>query len=235
MVKYLLNNIVNRYNNNTSDETQHAAGMAMAVPFLISSLLVPLFGLFIDKLGKRGYIMIISGFMGIITYVFFILFNPILPLVTLGNIKHNLIGFTYSLFVSVFWPSISLIVPQDYIGIALGFTTSLQNFGLVFFPMIIAYIYTTSHSYDITLLFFIFILIVATVLAVCVHFEDCGNANVLNSMLTSHQDEFREDKISAKNSFSKKILSGIEEEEERLKDSIKEDEIRLPLNLKNLF
>jgi len=86
MVICLLNNIVNRYNNNTSDETQHAAGMAMAVPFLISSILVPLFGLFIDKLGKRGYIMIISGLLGVITYVFFILFNPILPLVTLGKI-----------------------------------------------------------------------------------------------------------------------------------------------------
>jgi len=135
----------------------------------------------------------------------------------------------------VFWPSISLIVPQDYIGIALGFTTSLQNFGLVFFPMIIAYIYTTSHSYDITLLFFIFLLIIATVLAVCIHFEDLGHANVLNSVLTSHQDEYREEKVSAKNSFSKKILSGIEEEEGRLIDSIKEDEIRLPLNLKNLF
>lgn len=235
MVRCLLSNIVNRYNNNTSDETQHAAGMAMAVPFLIASILVPLFGLFIDKLGKRAYIMIISGLLGIITYVFFILFNPILPLVTLGNIKNNLIGFTYSLFVSVFWPSISLIVPQDYIGIALGFTTSLQNFGLVFFPMIIAYIYTTSHSYDITLLFFIFLLIIATVLAVCIHYEDLGHANVLNSVLTCHQDDYREEKVSAKNSFSKKIMSGIEDEEGRLIDSMKEEEIRLPMNLKNLF
>ncbi len=178
--------------------------------------------------------MIISGFMGVLTYVFFIIVNPILPLVTLGKIKYNLIGFTYSLFVSVFWPSISLIVPQDYIGIALGFTTSLQNFGLVFFPMIIAYIYTTTQSYDITLLFFIFLLIIATVLAVCVHFEDCQNGNVLNSVLKGNE-EVLDENTTGKNSFSRKILGGIEEEEERLKDSLKEDEIRLPLNLKNLF
>ena len=101
--------------------------------------------------------------------------------------------------------------------------------------MIIAYIYTTSHSYDITLLFFIFLLIIATVLAVCIHYEDLGHANVLNSVLTCHQDDYREEKVSAKNSFSKKILSGIEDEEGRLIDSMKEEEIRLPMNLKNLF
>jgi hypothetical protein len=63
--------------------------MAMALPFLISSLIVPFLGFLIDKIGKRGYLMMISSFLGILTYISFIVFNPIFPLITLGKIKNN--------------------------------------------------------------------------------------------------------------------------------------------------
>jgi hypothetical protein len=132
------------------------------------------------------------------------------------------------------WPSISLIVPQDYIGIALGFCTSLQNFGLVFFPMIIAYIYTTSQSYDITLLFFIFLSIISTVIAIMIYIEDQKNNSVLN-MVQSGVEEVKEDKNVGKNYLSNKKMFAEVEEEERLKGNMTDDEIRLPLNLKNLF
>ena len=81
--------IVARYNNNPSDEAQHNAGMAMALPFLVSALFVPFLGLLVDRIGKRGHFMIISAVLGIITYVLFIFLNPILPLVTLGKNKYN--------------------------------------------------------------------------------------------------------------------------------------------------
>jgi MFS-type transporter involved in bile tolerance (Atg22 family) len=59
--------------------------MAMALPFLVSSLLIPFIGLTVDKIGKRGYLLIFSAFTGIITYALFILVNPIFPLIMLGN------------------------------------------------------------------------------------------------------------------------------------------------------
>jgi MFS-type transporter involved in bile tolerance (Atg22 family) len=89
MVNFIILNIVARYNNIASDEAQHHAGMAMALPFLISALIVPFLGLLVDKFGKRGYLMMISGFMSILTYILFILVNPVLPLITLGKITHN--------------------------------------------------------------------------------------------------------------------------------------------------
>lgn len=127
-----------------------------------------------------------------------------------------------------------MIVPQDYIGIALGFTISIQNFGLVFFPMIVAYILTTTTSYELTLLFFIFLLIICTVLSVLIHFEDQKNNCFLNSIPIG-PEEVQEENNVGKNYMSKKILGPIEEEEERLKGNLSEEEIRLPLNLKNLF
>lgn len=89
MVYFFNLNIVARYNDNESDEAHHHAGMAMALPFLISTFVVPFLGLLIDRIGKRGYLMLISSILGVLTYVLFILINPILPLITLGKIKYN--------------------------------------------------------------------------------------------------------------------------------------------------
>ena len=208
--------------------------MAMALPFLISALLVPFLGFLVDRIGKRGHLMIISAVIGVITYILFIFVNPIVPLITLGKRIFNLIGFTYSLFVSVVWPSISLIVPEDYIGIALGFTMSLQNFGLVFFPMIIAHIYSSTKSYDVTLLFFLFLMIVSCVLAVFIYVEDSITSNVLR-MIQSGEVDTNLETVVKKNAAAKLNKGEIEEEEECLRGNINEDEIALPLRIKNLF
>jgi MFS-type transporter involved in bile tolerance (Atg22 family) len=82
-------------------------GLAMALPFLISSLLIPFVGLIVDKKGKRVTALIIASFIGIITYVMFITLDPIFPLISLG--------LAYSIFCSVIWPSFSMIIPKDLI------------------------------------------------------------------------------------------------------------------------
>jgi hypothetical protein len=79
----------------------------MALPFLISSCLIPLIGLFIDKKGKRVKALILSAFIGILTYIMFITLDPIFPLITLG--------FAFSIFCAVIWPSFSMIIPKDFI------------------------------------------------------------------------------------------------------------------------
>jgi MFS family permease len=208
--------------------------MAMALPFLISAFVVPFLGFLVDRIGKRGHLMIISAVIGVITYILFIFANPIVALVTLGNSIFNLIGFTYSLFVSVVWPSINLIVPEDYIGIALGFTMSLQNFGLVFFPMIIAHIYSSTKSYDIALLFFIFVMIVSCVLAIFIYVEDSITSNVLR-MVQSGEVDTNLERVDKKNAAANLKKGEIQEEEERLRGNINEDEIALPVRIKNLF
>ena len=79
----------------------------MALPFLISSLLIPIIGLLVDRKGRRVTALIISAFIGILTYVLFITVDPIFPLMTLG--------LSYSIFCSVIWPSFSMIIPKDLI------------------------------------------------------------------------------------------------------------------------
>lgn len=79
----------------------------MALPFLISSFLIPLIGLIVDKKGKRAKALIFAAFIGVVTYIMFITFDPIIPLITLG--------FSYSIFCAVVWPSFSMVIPKDFI------------------------------------------------------------------------------------------------------------------------
>lgn len=83
---------------------------------------------------------------------------------------------------------------------------SLQNLGLVFFPLIIASIFTYSGSYDITLLFFVFILICALVLAFIIHFEDQKHKRSLNLILnpeSNHKDNNQSSIIYKQSSMCK--------------------------------
>ena len=209
-----------RYNNVTTVEAQHTVGMAMALPFFISSLLVPFLGLFVDKFGKRGHLLIFSAFLGIITYILFIFITPIFPLI--------LLGFTYAIFASVFWPAITLVVPKNIVGVALGFATSLQNLGLVIFPLIIAYIYTNTQSYDFTLLFFLFILIISLGLGVYIDFEDYKHNRILHKVITYE----KELQMNNSNIFTKSVRN--DKEHMLLSGERNEEEVRL-LKIKELF
>jgi len=56
----------------------------MALPFLISSFLIPFVGMFVDKKGKRVKCLIVAGAIGIFTYLMFITISPFFPLISLG-------------------------------------------------------------------------------------------------------------------------------------------------------
>ena len=86
---------------------QEKAGIYMSIPFIISGFLVPLFGSIIDKIGQRAYFTVFSSIMGLIAFGSLYYINPLYSLI--------LIGITYSLFASVIWPAISLVVNKNEI------------------------------------------------------------------------------------------------------------------------
>lgn len=145
-------------------EAQNKAGIYMSIPFFISAFMVPLYGSLIDKFGQRAYLSLLASFLGLFSFILFFNFTPIAGLIVLG--------FTYSMFASVIWPAISLVVKKNRVGFAYGLTTSLQNAGLALFPMIVASIYSSSHSYQTTLMFFVILMIISIGLSVLLIFEN---------------------------------------------------------------
>lgn len=79
----------------------------MSVPFFISAILVPFFGVFIDKFGNRAYLSFVSALFSLFSFGLFYSASPIYAII--------LLGVTYSLFASVIWPAISLVVPNKYV------------------------------------------------------------------------------------------------------------------------
>lgn len=84
---------------------QEKAGIYMSIPFIISGFMVPLFGSLSDKFGQRAYLAVFSCLMGLLAFGSLYYVNALYSLI--------LIGTTYSLFVSVIWPAISLVVNKN--------------------------------------------------------------------------------------------------------------------------
>lgn len=121
-------------------EAESLAGLFMSVPFMIGAVLTPIFGIIIDKIGKRAHFIIISSSSSIISFSLFFHIQPLIPLA--------LLGITYSVFASTIWPTVSLICSKRLVGAAYGVMTSLQNLGLSVFPMIIASIFASYNKYE---------------------------------------------------------------------------------------
>eukprot|EP00560_Eucampia_antarctica_P007462 CAMPEP_0197826808 /NCGR_PEP_ID=MMETSP1437-20131217/3707_1 /TAXON_ID=49252 ORGANISM="Eucampia antarctica, Strain CCMP1452" /NCGR_SAMPLE_ID=MMETSP1437 /ASSEMBLY_ACC=CAM_ASM_001096 /LENGTH=556 /DNA_ID=CAMNT_0043427397 /DNA_START=255 /DNA_END=1925 /DNA_ORIENTATION=+ len=128
------------------DKQKHAteeAARIMSIPYLMSAILSPFLGFFVDRVGYRAVIALLASVMLIGIHVTLAVSDgsPIVPLI--------LQGFAYSMYAAVIWPSVPLIVDAKYIGTAFGVITSVQNIGLVSFPMIIAAIYNGSEQHYI--------------------------------------------------------------------------------------
>jgi len=181
------NNIASGFFANTwfkeypKDQATHKAGIAMSIPFFISAFLVPFFGVFIDKFGNRAYLSFVSSFLCLIAFSMFFFSSPLYAVI--------LIGITYSLFASVIWPAISLVVNYKIVGFAYGVTTSLQNLGLVVFPLIVAYIYSSSNNYYYTLYLFIVLACVSILLSTYLIYLDHVNNNIINTNIFPEDKE----------------------------------------------
>jgi drug/metabolite transporter (DMT)-like permease len=88
-------------------DAQNKAGLYMSIPFFISALVVPVYGIMIDKFGQRAYLACLASFMGLLCFVMFYFVPPFYALIILG--------LTYSMFASVIWPAISLVVKQHVV------------------------------------------------------------------------------------------------------------------------
>lgn len=84
------------------------AGRYLSIFLLTSALLVPSFGIMTDKIGKRTYLMFISGILGVLAYGFLYSSLPLIAFIVLG--------ISYSLFAAVIWPSLSVVLkPEVYV------------------------------------------------------------------------------------------------------------------------
>ena len=99
------------------------AGFFNSLLPLSAMIATPLFGLLVDKVGKRALFMVLGSFLLMPVYLLMAYSN-----VTLF-VPVSLMGIAFSLIPAVMWPSVAYIVEQERLGTAYALMTFIQQIG----------------------------------------------------------------------------------------------------------
>jgi MFS family permease len=113
--------------------TREAASFASSVIILASMIGTPLFGIYIDRKGKRASLMILGSLMIVPVYLV-MAYAPIDP-----RWMTAIMGVAFSLVPAAMWPSVALIVEEKKLGTAYGLMTMIQNIGLTTFNILVGW------------------------------------------------------------------------------------------------
>ena len=145
--------------------SREAAGDLVGMLTLFTMFGTPIFGLFVDKVGKRALLMMFGSVLLIPVYLLMAYVRSAnyitvyLPSTADGHfalIAHHLppillvtmamMGLAFSLTPAVMWPSVAYLVDQSKLGTAYGLMTMVQNIGLVGFNLVIGGANDYSHA-----------------------------------------------------------------------------------------
>lgn len=121
--------------------TRAAAGFTSSFITFAAMVGTPLFGLLIDKIGKRASLMMLGSLLLIPVYLLlaYTSLYPLIPMIFMGV--------AFSLIPAAMWPSVALIVNENKLGAAYGLMTLIQNIGLAGFNLLIGFVNDGTGGY----------------------------------------------------------------------------------------
>lgn len=122
--------------------TRDDAGVLLSSLPLAAMIATPLFGLLVDKVGRRSLFMAVGSLLLIPVYLMLVYTNitPYVPMI--------MMGISFSLIPAVMWPSVAYIVDQKRLGTAYSVMTLIQQVGLAGFNWMIGYANDTTGGYE---------------------------------------------------------------------------------------
>jgi len=132
-IKYATQLIVQKFG--VSD---NFAGLIPALLPLGALFLTPVFGSVYDKKGKGATIMIIGSIILLGVHLLFSV--PSLNSLYIAIALVIILGIGFSLVPSAMWPSVAKIIPEQRLGTAYAMIFWVQNWGLLFVPMLIGFV-----------------------------------------------------------------------------------------------
>jgi MFS family permease len=113
---------------------RETAGQFNSVLPLAAMIATPLFGLLVDKVGKRALFMVFGSLM--MMPVFLMMAYQITPLA----VPVAMMGIAFSLIPAVMWPSVAYIVDEKRLGTAYALMTLIQQLGVMGMPLVIGFL-----------------------------------------------------------------------------------------------
>lgn len=116
------------------------AGRLNSLLPLAAMFATPLFGLLVDKVGKRALFMMFGSLLLMPVYLM-IAYSP-----TSLYIPVSMMGIAFSLIPAVMWPSVAYIVDQSRLGTAYALMTLIQQIGFFLLNLLIGKANDYSHA-----------------------------------------------------------------------------------------
>lgn len=113
--------------------SRELGGFLSSMLTLFAMVATPLFGLLVDKIGKRSLFMMFGSLLLVPVYLMMAYINISL------YVPMAMMGIAFSLIPAIMWPSVSYLVEQSKLGTAYGLMTLIQNIGLAGFNFLIGW------------------------------------------------------------------------------------------------
>jgi MFS family permease len=115
-------------------------GFLSSMLTLFAMIATPLFGLLVDRIGKRALLMMLGSLLLIPVYLMmaYTRINLYIPMA--------MMGVAFSLIPAVMWPSVAYIVEQSKLGTAYGLMTMIQNIGLFGLNLLVGWANEYGHA-----------------------------------------------------------------------------------------
>jgi len=117
----------------THGVSRETAGFLSSIITLFSMIFTPLFGLWVDRVGKRSLFMMFGSLM--LVPVYLVMAYTAIDL----KIPMAVMGIAFSLVPAVMWPAVAYLVEEAKLGTAYGLMTMIQNIGLFGFNWMIGW------------------------------------------------------------------------------------------------
>jgi MFS family permease len=113
--------------------SRELGGFLSSMLTAFAMIFTPLFGLLVDRVGKRALFMMFGSMLLIPVYLLMAYTHVTLYL------PMAMMGIAFSLIPAVMWPSVAYIVGQAKLGTAYGLMTLIQNIGLAGFNLLVGW------------------------------------------------------------------------------------------------
>jgi MFS family permease len=115
-------------------------GFLSSMLTLFAMIATPLFGLLVDRVGKRALLMMFGSLLLIPVYLIMAYTQVSL------YVPMAMMGVAFSLIPAVMWPSVAYIVDQSKLGTAYGLMTMIQNIGLFGLNLLVGWANEFRHA-----------------------------------------------------------------------------------------
>ncbi len=131
------------------------SGFLSSLLTLFAMVFTPIFGLMVDKVGRRSLFMFLGSLLLIPVYLI-VAYTSVSLFIPMA-----MMGITFSLIPAVMWPAVAYIVEEKRLGTAYGLMTAIQQIGMFGFNVLIGWSNDISFAgptnpggYDLGMWFF---------------------------------------------------------------------------------